>query len=137
MHELENAITDFAKTLDVQAQKQEKAHALSTVSPQAADDSDILLAGGGSEVPAGSFATVASNPSVGLGSTAADPGSVVSLQAAPTPPSGLPVDPRAAYFVPRRSGPFWDAIRDAGAMALFTPSEFADAEFELLAPTPG
>ena len=47
------------------------------------------------------------------------------------------VDTRAAYFVPRRSGPFWDAIRDAGAMALFTPSEFADAEFELLAPTPG
>ena len=61
----------------------------------------------------------------------------LAVQAAPTPPSGLPVDPRAAYFVPRRSGPFWDAIRDAGAMALFTPSEFADAEFELLAPTPG
>ncbi len=61
----------------------------------------------------------------------------LAVQAAPTPPSGLPVDPRAAYFVPRRSGPFWDAIRDAGAVALFTPSEFADAEFELLAPTPG
>lgn len=59
------------------------------------------------------------------------------LQAAQTPPSGLPVDPRAAYFIPRRSGPFWDAIRDAGAVALFTPTEFADAEFELLAPTPG
>ncbi len=59
------------------------------------------------------------------------------LQASPTPPTGLPVDPRAAYFVPRRSGPFWDAIRDAGAVALFTPIEFADAEYELLAPTPG
>ena len=59
------------------------------------------------------------------------------LAAAVRQPAGLPVDPRAAYFVPRRSGPFWDAIRDAGAMALFTPSEFADAEFELLAPTPG
>ncbi|MEM0963708.1 MAG: type VI secretion system baseplate subunit TssK [Bacteroidota bacterium] len=59
------------------------------------------------------------------------------LRAAETPPSGLPVDPRAAYFVPRRSGPFWDAIREAGAVALFTPTEFADAEFELLAPTPG
>ena len=59
------------------------------------------------------------------------------LRAAETPPSGLPVDPRAAYFVPRRSGPFWDAIREAGAVALFTPTEFAAAEFELLAPTPG
>ena len=59
------------------------------------------------------------------------------VRAAETPPSGLPVDARAAYFVPRRSGPFWDAIRDAGAVALFTPTEFADAEFELLAPTPG
>ncbi|WP_412068630.1 type VI secretion system baseplate subunit TssK [Rubrivirga sp. IMCC43871] len=61
----------------------------------------------------------------------------LTLQAAVTPPSGLPVDPAAAYFVPRRSGPFWDAIREAGAVALFTPAEFADAEFELLAPTPG
>ncbi len=61
----------------------------------------------------------------------------LAVQPAPTPPSGLPVDPRAAYFVPRRSGPFWDAIRDAGAVALFISSEFADAEFELLAPTPG
>lgn len=59
----------------------------------------------------------------------------LTLQPSETPPSGLPVDPRAAYFVPRRSGPFWDAIRDAGAVALFTPTEFADAEFELLAPT--
>ncbi|GAB5537542.1 MAG: type VI secretion system baseplate subunit TssK [Rubricoccaceae bacterium] len=61
----------------------------------------------------------------------------LAVRAAETPPTGLPVDARAAYFIPRRSGPFWDAIRDAGAMALFTPSEFADAEFELLAPTPG
>ena len=54
-----------------------------------------------------------------------------------TPPSGLPVDPQAAYFEPRRRGPFWDAICEAGALALFTPTEFADAEFELLAPSPG
>ena len=54
-----------------------------------------------------------------------------------SPPSGLPVDPHAAYFQPRRRGPFWDAICEAGALALFTPAEFADAEFELLAPSPG
>ena len=61
----------------------------------------------------------------------------LAVQAAPTPPSGLPVDARAAYFVPRRNGPFWDAICEAGALALYAPTEFADAEFELLAPTPG
>jgi type VI secretion system protein ImpJ len=54
-----------------------------------------------------------------------------------TPPTGLPVDPQAAYFQPRRRGPFWDAIAEAGAIALFTPAEFADAEFEILAPQPG
>ncbi len=53
----------------------------------------------------------------------------------PTLPSGLPVDPQAAYFVPRRRGPFWDAICDAGALALFAPTEFADASFDLLAPS--
>ncbi len=59
------------------------------------------------------------------------------VEPAPAPPPGLPVDPGAAYFEPRRRGPFWDAICEAGALALFTPAEFADAEFELLAPSPG
>ena len=55
----------------------------------------------------------------------------------PALPSGLPVDPLAAYFLLRRRGPFWDAICEAGALALFAPTEFADAEFELLAPSTG
>lgn len=61
----------------------------------------------------------------------------LALEPSPTPPSGLPVDPQAAYFQPQRRGPFWDAICDAGALALFAPTELADAEFDLLAPTPG
>ena len=59
------------------------------------------------------------------------------VEPAPTAPAGLPVDPAAAYFQLRRHGPFWDAICEAGALALFTPAEFADAEFELLAPSQG
>ncbi len=61
----------------------------------------------------------------------------LALEPSPTAPSGLPVDPQAAYFQLQRRGPFWDAICDAGAIALFAPTELADAEFALLAPTPG
>jgi type VI secretion system protein ImpJ len=48
-------------------------------------------------------------------------------------PSALPVDARAGYFELQRRGPFWDAIRDAGALAVFVPSEFAGTDLEILA----
>lgn len=48
-------------------------------------------------------------------------------------PSALPVDRSAGYFELKRSGPFWDAIREAGALSVFVPSEYAAADLELLA----
>lgn len=59
----------------------------------------------------------------------------LAVEPAGSVPPGLPIDTRAAYFTVARRGPFWDAIAQAGALALFAPSEFADAEFELLALT--
>lgn len=55
------------------------------------------------------------------------------LEVARNIPSALPVDARAGYFELQRRGPFWDAIRSAGALAVFVPSEFAGAELELIA----
>jgi type VI secretion system protein ImpJ len=55
------------------------------------------------------------------------------LEATRNLPSALPVDARAGYFELQRRGPFWDAIKAAGAVAVFIPSEFAGAELELLA----
>jgi type VI secretion system protein ImpJ len=55
------------------------------------------------------------------------------VEAARHIPSALPVDARAGYFELQRRGPFWDAIRDAGALAVFVPSEFAGTDLELLA----
>lgn len=55
------------------------------------------------------------------------------VESARTLPSALPYDAEAGYFELQRSGPFWDAIRDAGALAVFVPSEFAGATLELLA----
>lgn len=48
-------------------------------------------------------------------------------------PSALPVDGSAAYFELKRAGPFWDSIRDVGALSVFIPSEYAAADLELLA----
>ena len=48
-------------------------------------------------------------------------------------PVGMPVDERASYFQLQKRGPFWDAIKDEQALALFVPSEFRDLEVKLVA----
>ncbi len=48
-------------------------------------------------------------------------------------PSGMPVDAQANYFQLQKRGPFWEAIRDSQAFALFVPSEFSDVTMKLIA----
>jgi type VI secretion system protein ImpJ len=48
-------------------------------------------------------------------------------------PSGMPVDARANYFQLQKRGPFWEAIQDSKAFALFVPSEFSDVNMTLIA----
>ena len=47
-------------------------------------------------------------------------------------PVGLPVDAEASYFALRPRGPFWDAIRAAGAVAVFVPDELAGVDLQLV-----
>jgi type VI secretion system protein ImpJ len=48
-------------------------------------------------------------------------------------PSGLPVDANANYFLLQKQGPFWEAIMESNALALFVPSEFSDINMKLIA----
>jgi type VI secretion system protein ImpJ len=48
-------------------------------------------------------------------------------------PSGLPVDRQANYFQLQKRGPFWEAIRDSGGIAVFVPSEFNGLDLRLVA----
>jgi type VI secretion system protein ImpJ len=51
----------------------------------------------------------------------------------PTGPAGAPVDPGARYFQLVQTGPFWEAIEDAGAIAIFVPHSPGTLNLELLA----
>jgi type VI secretion system protein ImpJ len=51
----------------------------------------------------------------------------------PTGPAGAPVDPGARYFQLVQTGPFWEAIEDAGAIAIFVPHSPGTLDLELLA----
>ncbi len=48
-------------------------------------------------------------------------------------PSALPVDAQANYFQLQKHGPFWEAICESGALALFVPSEFNRVNLKLVA----
>lgn len=48
-------------------------------------------------------------------------------------PSGMPVDANANYFQLQKRGPFWEAIEESSALALFVPSEFGDINMNLIA----
>lgn len=48
-------------------------------------------------------------------------------------PVGIPVDAAASYFRVRRRGPFWEAVVDAQALALFVPSDPDALDLQLLA----
>lgn len=48
-------------------------------------------------------------------------------------PSGMPVDAQANYFQLQKRGPFWEAIQESQAFALFIPSEFSDVDMKLIA----
>jgi type VI secretion system protein ImpJ len=48
-------------------------------------------------------------------------------------PSALPVDAQANYFQLQKRGPFWEAICDSKALALFLPSEFSGVDLKLVA----
>lgn len=48
-------------------------------------------------------------------------------------PSGMPVDQQANYFQLQKRGPFWEAIREKGELAIFLPEEFSSIDMELVA----
>ncbi len=48
-------------------------------------------------------------------------------------PVGMPVDERASYFRLQKSGPFWEAIENEQAVALYRPSEMDSLEVTLVA----
>jgi type VI secretion system protein ImpJ len=48
-------------------------------------------------------------------------------------PVGLPVDQQANYFQINKRGPFWDAISDERAIAVFIPAEFDQVNVEVVA----
>lgn len=47
------------------------------------------------------------------------------------PPSGLPADARVSYFRLRQRGPFWEAIEEAGELAVFVPSELTEVGLQM------
>jgi type VI secretion system protein ImpJ len=53
----------------------------------------------------------------------------------PTGPAGVPVDPGARYVQLVQTGPFWEAIEDAGAIAIYVPHPPGDLDLRLLALT--
>lgn len=48
-------------------------------------------------------------------------------------PPGMPIDERASYFRLLKTGPFWDRIQEAEALAIFVPSEYSDVSLSLTA----
>lgn len=48
-------------------------------------------------------------------------------------PAGLPVDAQANYFQLQKRGPFWEAIRESGGLAIFVPSDLSLLDFKLVA----
>ncbi|MEW5931180.1 MAG: type VI secretion system baseplate subunit TssK [Gemmatimonadota bacterium] len=60
----------------------------------------------------------------------------VGLRHVPTPPGAVPVKLGREYFALDRSGPDWDAIRMARNLAVYVPSDFPDAELELVVVLP-
>lgn len=48
-------------------------------------------------------------------------------------PSGMPVDQQATYFELQKRGPFWEAIVESGALAIFLPREFGSIDLKLIA----
>jgi len=57
----------------------------------------------------------------------------LDVEAAGRLPSRLPVDAEARYFTLKKTGPYWDAIREEEAIAIFVPSDVRELEVELLA----
>jgi type VI secretion system protein ImpJ len=55
------------------------------------------------------------------------------LRFAPVPPGSLPVKLEYQYFQIDRAGPEWDAIRVARNLAVYVPSDFPEAQLELVA----
>jgi type VI secretion system protein ImpJ len=53
----------------------------------------------------------------------------------PAGPAGAPLDPEARYFQLVQAGPFWEAIEDAGAIAIFVPHSPGELDLQLLAVT--
>ncbi|QXD13865.1 type VI secretion system baseplate subunit TssK [Rhodocaloribacter litoris] len=48
-------------------------------------------------------------------------------------PSALPVDAQANYFQLQKRGPFWEAITEERALAIFVPGEFSQVDMTLVA----
>jgi type VI secretion system protein ImpJ len=56
----------------------------------------------------------------------------VALRHVPVPPSAVPVKLTHQYFQLDRAGPAWDAIRQARNASVYVPSDFPEAQIELL-----
>ena len=54
------------------------------------------------------------------------------LRYAPAPPGSMPVKLEYQYFQLERSGSDWDAIRTARNLAAYVPSDFPEAQLELV-----
>ena len=48
-------------------------------------------------------------------------------------PPRLPVDPQATYFTLEKEGPYWEAICEEQAVAIFVPADVPDLDVDLLA----
>jgi type VI secretion system protein ImpJ len=48
-------------------------------------------------------------------------------------PVGIPIDAGASYFRLRKRGPFWEAVEEDGALAIFVPSNPDELSLQLLA----
>lgn len=48
-------------------------------------------------------------------------------------PVGIPIDSGASYFLLRKRGPFWEAVEDAGSLAIFVPSNPSKLHIQMLA----
>lgn len=48
-------------------------------------------------------------------------------------PVGIPIDAGASYFRLRKRGPFWEAVEDAGSLAIFVPSNPDELQLQMLA----
>lgn len=60
----------------------------------------------------------------------------VTLRYTPAPPGSMPVKLEYQYFQVERSGNDWDAVRTARNLAAYVPSDFPDAQLELVVMLP-